>query len=782
MKTPSLFKTFLRPPAEFGLIPFWFWNDDLRERELLRQLHEFHRAGFGGVIPHARVGLSKRVGYLTPEYFRLMRLVTAECARLGMKVILYDEASYPSGSACGAVVAENPDFASRALGLWEKDFRGPWRGFWRPNTGRALLDRHVATVLARVGNRGRIEARTARVLPARAHEIFEVVVPRGRWKAMSVWDVASGGHVRGIYPEHESQHATAPASGDILNPEAVACFLRLTHEQFHHHLGRWFGSTILAMFTDEPHPLGKGPFRVEQPRPWTGGFGDWLAKRWGQDPRAWLPSLWLDYGEGTEEFRRRFERAVQERLREVFYGAQRRWCERRGIALTGHPAASDEMRPLHDFHIPGQDMVWRAVVPNSPSALEGPASTAAKAATSAARAGGRRRILTELCGAYGWRHSLDELKWLFDWHLVRGNNLLNPHAVFYSIRERRAWESEPDLGVHNAWWPHFPKVAVYGRRLCWLLTDGEHVCEVAIVGDGDALPWRAAKVLQQNQVDFLYLDDTALASGRSLGRFRAAILDGDPALSACARRNLRRLRLLRKPDLSRLPRDLRLEPSNPDLRFIHVRKGGMEFYLLVNEGEKPIVGKLEVSARGAKEWWDAWDGTRTAIPDGPVSLRLERRQSLVLAVDPTRKPRPAGHAGLRCEVARPVVAKWRVRRPGGRALPLRAPGDWSRQRGFELFTGTLVYEATLDVPEADEVWLDLGRVGEIAELRVDGRSCGTCLWAPYRFRVDAAPGRRRLEVRVTNSMANEYEGAQLPSGLMGPVRWILGHSSPTPTT
>ena len=115
--TNSVFHQFVDPPREFGLIPFWFWNDDLDESELLRQLHEFHRAGFGGVLPHASTGLSKRVGYLTDEFFRLLRVVVAECARLQMKFILYDEGAYPSGSACGAVVAQNPAFASQCIGL-----------------------------------------------------------------------------------------------------------------------------------------------------------------------------------------------------------------------------------------------------------------------------------------------------------------------------------------------------------------------------------------------------------------------------------------------------------------------------------------------------------------------------------------------------------------------------------------------------------------------------------------------------------------------------------------
>ena len=35
-----------------------------------------------------------------------------------------------------------------------------------------------------------------------------------------------------------------------------------------------------------------------------------------------------------------------------------------------------------------------------------------------------------------------------------------------------------------------------------------------------------------------------------------------------------------------------------------------------------------------------------------------------------------------------------------------------------------------------------------------------------------AAGRHSLEVRVTNSMANAYEGAQFPSGLIGPVQLV----------
>ena len=150
-------------------------------------------------------------------------------------------------------------------------------------------------------------------------------------------------------------------------------------------------------------------------------------------------------------------------------------------------------------------MVWRWVTPASPSALEGDHSTAPKCAASAAIIQGSQRCATELFGAYGWQLTLDEAKWLLDWHLVRGVNLYYPHACFYSIRGRRAYESEPDIGIHNVWWPYFGLLSDYTRRLCWLLSEAHPVCRVAILTDPNAAAWSAAKILYRNQVDFFYI-------------------------------------------------------------------------------------------------------------------------------------------------------------------------------------------------------------------------------------------------------------------------------------
>ncbi|MFH1570634.1 MAG: glycosylhydrolase-like jelly roll fold domain-containing protein [Gemmatimonadota bacterium] len=801
--------TFRDPPLEFGPIPFWFWNDDLDETELLRQLRAFAAAGCGGVVPHARVGLARRLEYMGDEFLRLMRVVVEEAARLGMKVILYDEASYPSGSAKGAVVATDPRYASQAIGLWELEVEGPLTRFWRPNTGRALLDGHVCTCLGQVDPRGAIRGETVQVLPPLPNDIFRIEVPQpGRWKAMSVWNTASGGHIRGAYPEEESGHATAPAAGDILNPDAIACFLRLTHERYFQALGDHFGSTIIALFTDEPSVFGKGAQRPREARPYTPGFAAWLACRWGRDPRPWLPALWLDYGPGTTEFRRQYEQAVQDRLHQTFYAAQSQWCQSHGIALTGHPSGSNEMSCLRYFQIPGQDMVWRWVLPGSESARRGAHSVAPKAATSAARLTGARRVLTEACGAYGWQLTLDEVKWLLDWHLVRGNNLVNLHAFFYSIRGRRAWESEPDLGVHHVWWPHFPHLANYARRLSWLLTDGDHICSVAVVGDGNALPWAAAAILQERQVDYLYLDDEALAGAGvepARGQLRvgaqsygAVIVDGAPALGRAARRTLEAFRaagglVVEGADpqaaadavAAAVPADLSIRPAHPDLRYIHYRKLGLDLYFVVNEGEAPLDGQLGLAAVGQLQAWDPLSGAplpltwRRAAAGTSVDLVLERRQGLVLAVDPAQPARP-GCPPRRREVERPLPGPWSVRAPEGSPVPPQGLGDWARHPGLELFTGTVAYATTIEVSAGVRTAaLDLGEVGELAECLVDGRRAGVALWAPYRVELGClSPGRHQVEVRVTNSMANAYEGAQRLSGLLGPVRLIERQTTP----
>jgi|SRR5690606_10277541 len=102
-------RLFIDPPTEFSPIPFWFWNDELSKEELIKQIHDFHAKEVDGFVIHPRMGMPKTMPYLSDAYMELVEAVVAEADRLGMKIILYDEGMYPSGSACGLVVKHNPE-------------------------------------------------------------------------------------------------------------------------------------------------------------------------------------------------------------------------------------------------------------------------------------------------------------------------------------------------------------------------------------------------------------------------------------------------------------------------------------------------------------------------------------------------------------------------------------------------------------------------------------------------------------------------------------------------
>jgi hypothetical protein len=262
---------------------------------------------------------------------------------------------------------------------------------------------------------------------------------------------------------------------------------------------------------------------------------------------------------------------------------------------------------------------------------------------------GRRRNANEVYGAYGHQLTFDEMKWLADWLLVRGVNLLVPHAFYYSVRGPRVDERPPDVGPHSPWWDAFGAFADYAARLCRMNTEGRHVCDLAVLGLADELPWRAARALFEAQIDFNYLEarhlweDAEVDAGgiRIAGmRYRALVLDGmepPPRAEAALAKLDHAGRLVRwsaggLPAVERLVTpDVRLAPAHADVRFRHVLRDGTHYYLFFNEGGGGIRTGLQVAAEGRRRWLDPWRGTTLANADGG-KLELGPHETRVLRV------------------------------------------------------------------------------------------------------------------------------------------------------
>jgi hypothetical protein len=245
------------------------------------------------------------------------------------------------------------------------------------------------------------------------------------------------------------------------------------------------------------------------------------------------------------------------------------------------------------------------------------------------------------------------MKWLTNWLISRGCNMLVPHAFYYSVRGPRIDERPPDVGPNSPWWKQYKPFADASRRLCWLNTDSKHICSLAILGLNDHLPWQAAKVCFQNQLDFNYLEARHLwedARVRPDGihiagmHYKALIVEFDPPPKA--RESLQVLensgRLIRweKADNkilllekinSLIPKDVSFTPAEPDLRVRHLVKDGIHYYIVFNEGQEHIAFKPTASAQGQRYLLDPQTGQQNAV-DADMLLQMRPHELKVLKI------------------------------------------------------------------------------------------------------------------------------------------------------
>ncbi|MAS32524.1 MAG: hypothetical protein CL610_00870 [Anaerolineaceae bacterium] len=617
-----------RPPAEFSLVPFWFWNDDLDDNELARQIDDFQAHGIDAFLIHPRVGLPRHLGWMSRPLLDKMRFAIEQAQARGMWVILYDEGMYPSGSSSGQVVAENPAYQCRGMVRINLDDAQPdtdVQGVRIGKNGEPALtaDQSLVAIVAYQGQRYAIVDRPVSSIIRGLHYISEDPPPGG-----------------GDPPED------SPPATDLLNPEAVACFIRLVYDRYFTEFGDYFGTIIPAIFTDEPMLLGRP--REKGLMPGTRDILEHINSFLGYDFTPHLPALWD--ADAPPHIMHDFERAIEARLQHTYYKQLYDWCEAHHIALTGHPAEADATANMRFFHWPTQDIVWRWVEPDNINSIEGRQSTQGKAAASVMLHEGRRRNGNEFCGAFGHEFTFDEMRWLANWLLVRGCNLLIPHAFYYSMRGPRKDERPPDVGPNSAWWnAGFTEFADACRRLCWLNTDSEPVCQVAILGEHHHLPWRAARACFENQIDFHYVDTHDLcqqASVRDNGihlagqHYAVLIVDDAPATATLplveqleqAGRVVRwsedragSMAALR----TKVTADVSLAAAEPGLRMRHVRKADADWYILFNEGTTDIDTRLSVHAAGNAHLIDP---VRMDAEPFDGRLRLEAHGLRVLVV------------------------------------------------------------------------------------------------------------------------------------------------------
>ena len=461
--TPELFKN---PPAVYRGTPFWAWNGELNEEELVRQIDMFQKMGLGGFHMHSRTGLSKT--YLSEEYMDLVRLCCDEAEKRNMLAWLYDEDRWPSGAA-GGYVTKNKEYRSRAM------------VFTIRPTGAPGADTHDA--MEEVGNRSEDETLLW------CYDI--VLAPNGllrSFKRVSENDPVEGTRWYAYLSlDRENPWYNNQTYVDTLNPKAIQKFIDITYEAYKKAVGDRFDTIVPSIFTDEPQFSRKTQLKFAEDTtdvslPWTNDFPETYEKAWNEKIEDVLPLLIWDAEDGAElAVRYHYHDHVAARFAEAFADQCGAWCRENGLLLTGHmmeeptlksqtAALGDAMRSYRGFGLPGIDML-----------CDHREFTTAKQAQSGAHQYGCPGVLSELYGVTGWTFDFRGHKLQGDWQAALGVTVRVPHLSWYTMKGESKRDYPAAISYQSPWWDKYSRIETHFARVATAMNLGKPHVRIAVV-------------------------------------------------------------------------------------------------------------------------------------------------------------------------------------------------------------------------------------------------------------------------------------------------------------
>ncbi len=465
---------FKNPPADYRVIPFWFWNSRLDPDEIERQIREMHDKGVGGFFIHGRFGL--RTEYMGEDWMKCIELACELAQELGMHVYLYDENPFPSGVAGGEAMKSERNF-NKFLDITRREVAAE---------EKIEIELPEGELLSAVAIDLNSPSEQIDLMPYSADGILTwTAPPQSKYEAITFTAATAKyqGFIYGSEPDYFEQ-------------SLVDTFFEFTHHRYAQRLQPYFGSVIKGIFTDEPkiqciHHMHDDAYTSA----WFADLPEQFEADHGYDLIPNLACLVADAGPQTANVRRDFWETVTRRYIERFFVPYHNWCEENGIKLTGHLFLEEGLyantiyqgdfpRVLAQFDIPGADQLGLSAesqysIPRIPGSIT--RTHGQKLASSVAHTRGLSRVLSETFGCAGWTLSLEHMKWIFDWQATLGINLLCPHAFYYSAAGVRKTDAPPSQFYQATYWPQYKLFADYAARVSYILSQGKHRAQIALL-------------------------------------------------------------------------------------------------------------------------------------------------------------------------------------------------------------------------------------------------------------------------------------------------------------
>ena len=491
---------FQSPPEGYGQVPFYWWvGDPLTKERLLWQLDQLEQAGVQGFAvsyPHSHSDIDTelnkkgfgRWGMTIPseppifseEWWALWDWFTGECAKRGMGVGLDDYTFCTPGNKQWpddiAALPKMQDYQGKLV-FADEEVRG----------GDSLrMEIPETTISISAQSQGRYVDLLSEV----RERILHWTAPSGAdWRVVAV--STSGGFM--LHPEH--------------GREVIARYF----QNFENHVSPENRKGQNFFFQDEllvDMHLGT----------WSEDFIDVFQQRKGYDIRPLLAALKYDIGSQTTKVRLDYWDVAVSLAEERYFKPIFDWhwergliygCDNEGRGLNP-TTYGDYFRAIRWYTAPGND------APMGNTAL-----VQTKVNSSIAHLYGRPRVWLEAFHSMGWDARTAQIHEATEKHFLLGGNLMCLHGLYYTTYGG-FWEwAPPDFHFRMPYWPHMMGWLKYVERLSYLLSQGHHVADVAMLypvaplqadngGTADAA-WKAASVLFDAGLDFDFIDHQSLA-------------------------------------------------------------------------------------------------------------------------------------------------------------------------------------------------------------------------------------------------------------------------------
>jgi hypothetical protein len=220
------------------------------------------------------------------------------------------------------------------------------------------------------------------------------------------------------------------------------------------------------------------------------------------------------------------------------------------------------------------------------------------------------------------------------------------------------------------------------------------------------------------------------------------------------------------------------------LDYIHRKTPTDDIYLVRNV--KNVVYEANLTFRNSDktpQLWNPVDGNFYDIPtikkEGKttqISLQIAPEESffIVFRKSPKKAPLTDKQSAITSEKA--ITGEWEVRFPHGWGAPTRTTfpelTSWTaaKDTAIHYFSGIAAYHKTFElsneeIGQGKRIFLDLGKVREVAEVWLNGNKLGERCFVPYSYEVTPylKAGKNYLVVEVANVLNNRMVGdAKIP--------------------